>query len=496
MGLEIDRETFTEEERRRFQSQLQRGLVALERLLERPGFGAGPPTIGAELELDLIGEDGRPALVAEAVLAELSPTEFTTEINRFNLEYNAPPLPLAGRPFAKLREQIEVALGLIRGAAGKRGAAPITIGILPTLELGDVAGDMMTPKRRYHALSRGLRELQDGPFMLRIEGRESLEAQFDDIASEGANTSFQVHLRCSPAEFAHTHDAAQLVTAPVLAAAANSPFLLGRALWDETRIALFRQSVEDRPGASLDDWRPARVSFGHGWTRRGLFEHFAEVVAMHAPVLPVSSAEDPLEVLRAGGVPKLAELRLHQGTVWRWNRAIYDSADGGHLRVELRALPSGPTPVDMAANAALALGATLALREDAERWLSGFTFGQARRNFYEAARLGLDAKLLWPRAGALPQLRAAADVVLELCDRAEPCLVRAGVVRDDARAALDVVRARIETKQNGAVWLRTALERLLASGTPRPEAFGRVTRAYAARSDRGDPIGAWDLSSL
>jgi gamma-glutamyl:cysteine ligase YbdK (ATP-grasp superfamily) len=496
MGLEIDRDTFTSEERSKFYSQLERCLDALGQLLERPGFGAGEPTIGAELELDLIDEEGRPAPVADGVLGELSPSEFTTEINRFNLEFNAPPLPLAGRPFSALRGQIEGALSAIRVAAGKRGAAPIAVGILPTLQLSDISGDMMTPKRRYHALSRALRELQDGPFTLRIHGRESVEAQFDHIASEGANTSFQVHVRCSPAEFAHTHDAAQLVTAPVLAAAANSPFFLGRSLWEETRIALFRQAVDDRPAASPDDWRPARVSFGHGWTRRGLLEHFAEVVAMHAPVLPVSSGEDPLEVFRAGGVPRLSELRLHQGTVWRWNRAIYDSADGGHLRVELRALPSGPTPLDMAANAALAIGATLALRADAERWLCSFTFGQARRNFYEAARLGLDAELLWPRVGALPQLRSAADVVLELCDLAEEHLVQAGVERDDARSALDVVRARVDARQNGSVWMRGAFERLLAGGASRTEALGRVTKAYAARADRGEPVGSWDLTSL
>lgn len=493
MGLEIDRETFTLEDHRVFVDKLRAGLDALEQVLLRPGFGAGPTTIGAEVELDLVDRSARPAPVADEVLAALDSPCFTTEINRFNLEYNAPPLPLRGRPFAALRAQLEGALASVRAAAASLGVVPVSVGILPTLEEHHLQGSMMTDKRRYRAISAALRAAQEGPFSLRIRGRELLEVMMEDVTSEGANTSLQVHLRCNPEDFARTYNAAQIVTAPVVAASANSPTFLGRVLWDETRIALFRQSVDDRPQATSDDWRPARVSFGHGWARRGIHELFAESVAMHDPLLPVVSDEVPHEVLRAGGVPALAELRLHQGTVWRWNRAIYDSADGGHLRVEMRAMASGPTPIDMAANAALAIGSTIAMRRDEEKWLACFTFGQARRNFYEAARAGLDADLLWPSRTGRPELRPAPAVVLELCDLAEAALIEEGVEPSDASAAIEVVRRRIERRQNGAIWQRQSLDNIMTTSSSRSDAIDRVVRGYVARATEGAPVHEWPL---
>src|SRR6185295_670300 len=155
-------------------------------------------------------------------------------------------------------------------------------------------------------------------------------------------------------------------------------------LWEETRVALFRQATDDRRDPSVE-WRPARVSFGHGWVRHGALELFAESVLQHAPLLPIASDEDARARVRAGDVPELVELRLHQGTIWRWNRAVYDPTAGGHLRIELRALPAGPSLPDMLANAAFLLGLTLALAPDAERLVTALTFGQARLNFYAAA---------------------------------------------------------------------------------------------------------------
>lgn len=494
MGVEIDRDSFTAEEREAFRTKLAECVEALAVLLARPGFGEGPTTIGAEMELDLVDERGRPVPVGPQVLAALAMAELTYELGQFNLEYNAPPLPIAGRPFAALQRQLEAALARIAEAAAPYGASPLAVGILPTLEASDLAPPMMTGSRRYRALSNALKAGQEGgPFALRIEGRERLETSFHDITTEVANTSFQVHLRCSPSEFASTYNAAQLVTAPLVAVAASSPFFLGHVLWDETRIALFRQAVDDRPGAMDDDWRPARVSFGHGWVRRGAHELFAEAVALYAPLLPVLGGESPLAIARAGGLPSLSELRLHQGTLWRWNRAIYDPGCGGHLRVELRATPSGPTPIDMAANAALAVGATLAMRADAERWLPSITFGQARRNFYQAARYGMDAELLWPRPGASQRLRPAPEVILGLCDRAEEALRGAGVAADDASGALDVVRERVRRRQNGATWLRRSLDAIAASSGSRAEQMQRLTAEYLARAREGTPVHAWPL---
>jgi hypothetical protein len=327
---------------------------------------------------------------------------------------------------------------------------------------------------------------------MEISGRDTLAADCDDVTFEGANTSWQIHLKVPPADFARTYNAAQIAVAPALAVAGNSPTFLGRHLWDETRIALYRQSTDDRRGPRTDDWRPARVSFGHGWVREGPWELFAESVALHRPLLPVSSAEDPVAAARAG-TPTLGELRLHQGTVWHWNRAVYDPAEGGHVRIELRPFPAGPTVVDMLANAAFAIGLTLALAPRVAELLPRLTFGHARQNFYEAARHGIDAELLWPGPGApSPQPIAVRALVPRLLPAAREALVRAGVEPADADPLLEVIRARAASGRTGARWQRRALDALGADGD-RDRALADMLERYLAHSLTGAPVHTWPL---
>jgi hypothetical protein len=268
---------------------------------------------------------------------------------------------------------------------------------------------------------------------------------------------------------------------------------LGHRLWDETRIALFRQAVDDRFEAAEDDWRPARVSFGHGWVREGAFELFAESGALHAPLLPVVGPEDPIASLRAGGVPVLDELRLHHGTVWRWNRAVYDAALGGHLRIELRALPSGPTVIDMLANAAFFLGLVLALRHEAPTLVQSMTFGHARRNFYMAARSGLDAELLWPTGEPpSPRPHPAAELVRRLIPTARDGLAEGGVSGEEADTLLAIVEARVARRQTGAQWQRRTLA-ALEERLPRAEAIPAMFERYLAASATGRPVHEWPI---
>jgi hypothetical protein len=326
---------------------------------------------------------------------------------------------------------------------------------------------------------------------VRIEGKDVLETSFDDVTLEGANTSFQVHLRVPPADFARTFNAAQLAVAPVLAIAGNAPLFLGRRLWDETRVALFRQSVDDRIAASADDWRPSRVSFGHGWLRQGAYEEFAESVALHAPLLPILTDEDPLAVARAGGTPALRELRLHHGTTWHWTRAVYDGAAGGHLRVEMRALPAGPTVADMVANAAFLLGLVCGLRDEADDLVIGCTFGQARRNFYEAARRGPDAELLWPETpGGPARLISARALCARLLAVARRGLAQQGVADDEIARWLDIVEQRAASGLTGARWQARLYDRL-RERLPPLEAAHALLAQYRSRSDAGLPVHTW-----
>jgi hypothetical protein len=491
MGEEIDDERFSDDDRRRFAERCRDGLTALEALLARPGFGAGPPSLGAELEIGLVDGAGRPAPVNHAVHAAMDDPRLDLELDRFNLEFNSLPVGLAGRPLTTLGDDLADGLARVAGAAAPSGARPMTVGILPSLSLDDLGPAAMSDSARFRALGAGLRGLRGGPFEIDIDGEEPLRLRWDDVTLEGAATGLHVHLRMPPSAFAAAFNAAQIAVAPALAASTNSPLLLRHLLWEETRVALFGQAVDDRAPVT-ESWFASRASFGHGWIADPI-EPFAESVALHVPILAAVGEEEPLVVVAEGGVPRLSELRLHHGTVWRWNRAVLAVGDDPHLRIEMRALPAGPTVRDMRANIALLVGLTLALAPQAGWMARSLPFSLARRNFYEAARSGLDAVLLWPSAQApSPRPWAAPDLVASLLPVARVGLVGCGVDGDEADELLGVIAARVEARATGSAWQRAALA-ALERRLPREEALAALTEAYLERAAGDAPVHEWSV---
>jgi gamma-glutamyl:cysteine ligase YbdK (ATP-grasp superfamily) len=492
MGKRIDRVTFDEADFARFRERLGQCLAALGELLDRPGFGVGPTTIGAELELFLVDEAGRPIRRNQEVRNAAADPRITLEVDKFNLELNASPILLGGRPFTALGRELEQLLGRVAGAAARYGGRSALIGILPTLREADLRADAISAAPRYYALDAGLRRLRAGDsFRIRIAGADSLQATSDAVAFEGANTSFQVHLRVNPGDFTRTYNTVQLAIAPVLAVAGNSPTFLGRRLWDETRVALLKQSIDDRDGR-VPRRTPARVAFGTGWLRNGPQELFAESVRMYQPLLPVlDPGPGPLDSDHGLQVPPLPELRLHLGTVWSWNRAVYDPTEGGHLRIEMRALPAGPTVIDMLANAAFLLGLSLSLANEDPSWSYVLSFERAEHNFIEAAKHGLAAELSWPfvKPGKVSTMTAS-RLVTQLLSRARDGLTHAGVTNAEADHLLTIVESRVATGQTGAAWQR----KMLADADQRlgrEAAVAAMFQRYLQCAATGDPVHTW-----
>lgn len=491
MGLEIDRTAFDADDRHRFAERLACSLDVLGELLHRPGFGDGPMQLGSELEMSLVDERGTPRSENLEVIAAARDPRLTFELDRFNLEANLRHGPLAGRPFAHFVAECEDCLRGIRRAAAGQGARVAMVGILPTLLERDLSPESMTESLRYQALSKSLRELRDEPFLIDIHGDDDLRLECDDVTYEGAATSFQIHLRPALADFSAVYDAVQLASPVVMALAGNSPIFLGRRLWHETRIALFKHAVDHRAERGSAG-RSARVSFGVGWTASPL-DLFRESVNGHAPLLPILDAEDPRRALTGQSPPRLRELRLHQGTVWRWNRAIYDSAESGHLRIELRALPSGPTVRDMAANAAFHVGLALDLARTADEWRREIDFETVHADFYRAAREGGTALIHWPAClGGAGRPQTLSELVPALVERARAGCAAAGIDPADADPHLDVISARARTQQTGARWQLAALARAERNAS-RSEAIEKMFVGYLARSDEGEPVHAWSL---
>lgn len=491
MGTDISQQEFTPADYARFRARLEQSLSVLAGLLQQPGFGTGPATVGAELELFLIDGPGRPLPRNQAIRAAVADPRVTVELNRFNLELNASPIPLAGRPFTALGAELDLLLDRVSSAARAFGGRLALAGILPTLRRDDLHPGIMTGVARYRALDHGLRRLRRDPFRIRIAGDDPLEVASEDVTPEGATTSFQVHLRTDPQDFTRVYNAVQLATAPVLAVSGNSPTFLGHRLWEETRIALIKQAVDDRVPASPRR-TPSRATFGTGWLRGGPLEAFAESVRLYQPVLPVLHDEDP--EAEAGGrfPPPLPELRLHQSTIWRWNRAIYDPAGSGHLRIEMRALSSGPTVTDMLASAAFLAGLSLWLAAHDPQWTHALPFERAEDGFYRAAQHGLDVELSWPAGRDRTRIVRAAELVPELLPCARKGLLDAGVAAEEADRLLEVIHGRVASGQTGAVWQRVALataERHL----DRHRALAAMLERYLEHAATGQPVHTWPL---
>jgi len=299
-----------------------------------------------------------------------------------------------------------------------------------------------------------------------------------------------VHLRVDPGDFTRVYNAVQLATIPALAVSGNSPTFLGHRLWEETRVALFKQAVDDREGRGPRR-RPARPALGTGWLRGGALELFTESVRLHHPLLPVHGGPEPSPGGPGGQPPQLDELRIHQGTVWRWNRVIYDPSVGGHLRIEMRALPSGPTVIDMLANAAFLIGLSLWVASQDPQWTYALPFERADHGFHRAAQQGLAAHLSWP-SWHRDQIRTltAGSLVIESLPAAREGLLQAGVATPEADTLLGVIAGRVASGQTGAAWQRAALT--AAKRHPDPDrALALMLDRYLACADTGRPVHTW-----
>lgn len=492
MGRELSASEVTVNSRA-FTRSLLADIHALERMLQEGRFETGIRRIGAEQELFLVNRGWRAAPVGPEILAELEGEEFTTEIGRFNLEVNLPPLELDGSVFSRLQDDLQRLMGRVREAASAHEAEVVLTGILPTLGVSDLQLEHMTPRERYRILNRTLNRMAGGSYRLYIQGTDELHFVHDSVMLEACNTSFQVHLQVAPREFPRYYNVAQVMTAPVLAAAANSPLLFGRRLWRETRIALFQQSLDTRRSTPhLRELTP-RVRFGEDWVHDSVLEVFREDVARIPVLFGESSSEDPVEVLRQGGVPELRALQLYNSTVYRWNRPCYGILDGEpHLRIECRVLPAGPSLADEVANGAFWIGLVLggAHRYDDVREL--IDFAEARANFLAAARNGMGAGFNW-FGGTM--VSAAELIRGELVALAREGLEMAGVDGADADRYLGIIRERVSRQATGARWLLRSLAAMKGKGI-RGERLAAVTSATAARQWDGDPCHEWELADL
>jgi len=478
---------------REFTNHLIQDVRALELMLHEDMFETGVRRIGAEQELFMVDERGEPAPIIDQVLERNTDERIVTELTRFNIEFNMDPLLYGGECFQEMERATDELVEKVRALTHEVGGDIAMTGILPTAHLSDFALDYMTPRPRYYALNDALSRLRGGPGQYQIRGIDELFLKHDTIMLEGCNTSFQTHFQVSPEEFPRYYNIAQVVAAPCLAAATNSPILFGKRLWRETRIALFQQAVDTRSSnLYLREMRP-RVHFGTDWVDESVLEIFKEDISRFRVLLTTELDEEPLEVLEQGGVPNLMALQLHNGTVYRWNRACYGITDGKpHLRIENRVLPSGPTVIDEIANAVFWYGLVAGLAEEYEDVSRDMDFDEARHNFIAAARNGLASQFVWLDGSKRP----AHELILDsLLPRAESGLRASDISDADIDRYLGIIQKRVETQQTGAQWQLDSLARMKGVGS-RAERLGALTRGMVRRQKEGAPVHEWSLATL
>jgi len=494
MGAKGVRLAQTPEELNHFTRSLLKDVQALERMLREGWFETTNMKIGAEQEICLIDDNFKPAPHAVEILNDLDHPSFTTELARFNLECNLLPRPFSGNSLSLMHQEVEELIGLLTEKAKKHGIAPLLTGILPTIRKFDLELNNLTPIDRYYALIEAINRLRGEVYELKIEGLDELHIKHSSALVEACNTSFQVHYQVSPEDFVKKYNIAQAIAAPVMALATNSPMLFGKRLWNETRIALFQQSVDTRITGEHLRYTSPRVTFGNRWLENSILDLYKEDIMRFKILLMTDVSEDVQHCLDEGKTPKLTALNIHNSTVYRWNRPCYGISENGkpHLRIENRILPAGPTVADEMANASFWFGLMNGFEEAYPDITKKMDFDDAKSNFLRTARTGLGAKYYWTDQQIINDTEL---IEKELLPLAREGLQKANIDSKDIDLYLGIIEERNKSCRTGARWLLESYGKLIKSSS-REEVTAALVAGIAKNQQSKRPVHDWNLADI
>ena len=476
-----------------FMKHVLRDMRALKTMLNDDWFETDTIRIGAEQELCMVDPHGKVFPRSMEVLDALGDGNYTTEFARFNLEINMEPLEFTGNSLSQMEHNLHDEVENVRKTVREMGGDILLTGILPTIRKMDVDVKNLTPLQRYEALCEAINRLRGKEYELRIQGMDELLMKFDSPLLEACNTGFQVHLQVKPSEFVNRYNIAQAVTAPVLACAVNSPVLFGKRLWAETRVALFHQSIDTRQvGEHLRDSSP-RVTFGNQWLENSILDIYKEDISRYRVMLSAEVEEEVEQMMKEGIAPELMALRVHNSSVYRWNRPCYGVGNGKpHLRIENRVFPSGPTVVDEVANAAFWLGLLNGFEDEYKDITQELDFDDARMNFFAASKLGLDTKFVWTKDRKMTAVDLIKDELLPI---AKNGLQKANIDSSDIDTYLEVIEERVNTAQTGSYWVVKSYGNLIKKGN-REQTLSAITNAMIKNQKKGEPAHKWGLAKI
>ena len=481
----------TPEARISFIRHLLNDLRTLELMLKKDVIEKGITRIGTEQEFCLVTDHWRPAKNSEKILSAINDPHFTTELARYNLEINLDPLELKTDCFTKLENQLNAYLKQAAEVAKKFDTKVLLAGILPTISKNEVELDYMTPSPRYWTLNDSIKELRGKDFEMHIRGVDELSITHDSVLFEACNTSFQMHLQVDPDAFIANYNWAQAISGPVLGICTNSPLLLGRELWSETRIALFQQSIDTRISSYALQDQLARVMFGNEWEEGSIAEIYKHDIARHKIIISRDIENNSMEVFNRGETPKLEALNLHNGTIYRWNRPCYGVAGNkAHVRIENRYIPAGPSTIDEIANFAFWAGLMMGRPEKYDNIAEHMDFRDAKSNFFKAARTGKESVLRWMDI----QISVRELIIKHLLPMAYAGLEKANIDKNDIERLLGIIEQRA-INFTGTQWsIRTY--RNLRRQMKRDDALVALTKTIYEHQQTNLPVHEWPVQTL
>lgn len=489
MGSQSVKAIKSQKQRKKFVYHLLNDVKALEKMIENDVFEKGIQRVGAEQELCLTKKNFRPSKNALKILEKINDKHFTTELALFNLEINLDPVVLTKNCFSSIENQLTTLLNKAHKAASEVNDNKVLLtGILPTLKKKDLIFENMTPLQRYKTLNDVIKNIRRDDFKLRIDGVDELIIKHDSILFEACNTSFQVHLQLGLDEIVDKYNWAQAIAGPVLSVMTNSPLLLNRELWAETRIALFKQSIDLRTTSHLLREQKPRVSFGNDWVYNSIIELFTDDISRYAPLVTSSFEENSIELFNKGIMPQLKALNLHNGTLYKWNRLCYGvHKNVAHLRIENRYIPSGPSVKDEIANALFWVGVMQGMPDEYKNIWKKMHFKDARGNFINAARTGMDTYFNWFNKGI-----SAKELALDtLIPMARKGLLKSNVNAKEIDFYLGIIEKRIINNITGSKW-QVRGYRKLREKVSRDESTMLLTYKMYKNQRTNTPIHQWE----
>lgn len=471
MGQEIESSHFSNHDFSAFSHCLEQETHLIADYFHNKLFSNEGYIGGFEIEVWLVNRTGMPEPINNKLLKNLNNPLVVHELSAFNVEINSIPVSLKQHALKSMESNLQTTWDACRTVAKELSIDLMMTGILPSIQEDQLSLANMSQLNRYKALNDQVFKLRNGkPISLNISGKETIETTHYNVMLESACTSLQLHLQIPIDKAAQFYNASMIISAPIVAATANSPYLFGHEIWDETRIPLFEQSVE----LGTTDYR--RVTFGSSYIKHSLMECFEENINHYPVLLPLKESNNGDD---------LRHLKFHNGTIWRWNRPLigFDRNNKPHIRIEHRVIPSGPSIVDSIANAALYFGLVYELVNDIDSHETLLPFTLAKDNFYSCAKHGLEATINWPNHGNIPVRNLLLETLIPAAKRG---LENLEISKDDIDKYLTIIKTRIENRQNGANWQRKWVKK-------HGREMRRLTCDYLERQNSGIPVHEWTI---